>query len=359
MRWNLALLMVLAMLALIRQVAAWEEGDFEIFDLVDALEKAEGPEVNFYSWMGVTQKTPKVEIEKAFRKMTRSLHPDKNKGPQAQEKYARLSSIITILRDDGKRDRYNFFLKNGVPRWRGTGYLYRRHRPGFKAVIVFLAVLISGFQYLARYVAYTQEKNRMTGMIEQYKEMVREKNQKVLEAPITGRQRRSGGAASPAEAVTPLEDGPMYAVNQYGEEIELTLDNINPPRVLDVAIFRTPFWIVRGVLAVCPQGVRDKVLAMDMFESIRPRDEKADADAKRKVRKAELAKKRAAKRAAAAAQQKRQSPDLSDEEPYRSGEEDDEAAMAARAKEEELAAARRRRRMKAPGQATLKGGRRG
>ncbi|KAF8925548.1 hypothetical protein BGZ58_000709 [Dissophora ornata] len=352
MRWNLALLMVLAMLALVRQVAAWEEGDFEIFDLVDALEKAEGPEVNFYSWMGVAQKTPKADIERAFRKMSRSLHPDKNKGPKAQEKYARLSSIITILRDDGKRERYNFFLKNGVPRWRGSAYLYRRHRPGFKSVVVFLVILVSGFQYLARYVSYTQEKSRMSGMIEQYKEMSHEKHQKVLEGPITGRQRRAG--ATP-EAVTPLEDGPMYAVNQYGEEIELTLDNIHAPKVKDVVIFRLPFWIVKAILMVCPRGVRESVLSLGVFESIRPEDEQAESDAKRKLRKAELAKKRAAKRAA----QQKQSPNVSDDdEPYHSSGEEDEAALAARAKEEELAAARRRRRMKAPGQASLKGGRR-
>ena len=48
-------------------------GDFEIFDLVDALEKAEGSEVNFYSYIGVTQKTPKPEIERAFRKKSRTL----------------------------------------------------------------------------------------------------------------------------------------------------------------------------------------------------------------------------------------------------------------------------------------------
>ncbi|KAG0305788.1 hypothetical protein BGZ97_000978, partial [Linnemannia gamsii] len=73
MRWNLALLMALAILALLQTVAAWEEGDFEIFDLVDALEKSEGSEVNFYSYIGVTQKTPKPEIERAFRKKSRTL----------------------------------------------------------------------------------------------------------------------------------------------------------------------------------------------------------------------------------------------------------------------------------------------
>ncbi|KAF9156993.1 hypothetical protein BG015_008496 [Linnemannia schmuckeri] len=358
MRWNLALLMALAILALIQTVAAWEEGDFEIFDLVDALEKAEGPEVNFYSYIGVTQKTPKPEIERAFRKKSRTLHPDKNKGPKAQEKYARLSSIISILRDDGKRDRYNFFLKNGVPRWRGSAYLYRRHRPGFKSVVVFLFILASGFQYLARYVGYVQERKRMSGMIEQYKEMVREKQQKILEGPITGRQRRSNGNLTP-EAVTPLEEaeGPMYAVNQYGEEIELTLDNIHPPKAKDLIIARLPFWAVKLALLPCPQSVKDSVYAMSIFESIRPEGDKAEADANmRKIRKAELAKKRAAKRAA----QQKQSPSVSDDEDIAYGsEDDDEAVLAARAKEEELAAARRRRRMKAPGQASLKGGRRG
>lgn len=192
----------------------------------------------------------------------------------------------------------------------------------------------------------------MSAMIEQYKEMLREKHQKVLEGPITGRQRRAG---TTPEAVTPLEEGPMYAVNQYGEEIELTLDNIQPPRIKEVLIARLPFWAVKLALVVCPKSVRDRVLALDIFESIRPEDDQAEQDAKRKLRKAELAKKRAAKKAA----QQKQSPSVSDEEEVRGISDDDDAALAARAKEEELAAARRRRRMKAPGQASLKGGRRG
>ncbi|KAG0347947.1 hypothetical protein BG004_006510 [Podila humilis] len=73
MRLKIALFMALALLSLVQRVAAWEEGDFEIFGLVDALEKSEGPDVNFYSWMGVTQKTSKPEIERAFRKMSRAL----------------------------------------------------------------------------------------------------------------------------------------------------------------------------------------------------------------------------------------------------------------------------------------------
>jgi len=197
----------------------------------------------------------------------------------------------------------------------------------------------------------------MSSMIEQYKGMMREKHQRAMDGPLTGRQRRSGVTAE--EAAAPLiEDGPMYAVNQYGEEIELTLDNIHLPRIRDLFIFRIPFWTVKAILMVCPKGVRDSVLSLSIFESIRPEDERsqAEADAKRKVRKAELAKKRAAKRA-----QRKNSPNVSDDDEIdvSEEEEEDEAALAAQAKNEELAAARRRRRMKAPGQASLKGGRRG
>ena len=65
------------------------------------------------------------------------------------ERFARLGVISTILRNKEGRERYvigssqpccsqaltffnryDFFYKNGVPKWRGTGYYYSRFRPG-------------------------------------------------------------------------------------------------------------------------------------------------------------------------------------------------------------------------------------
>jgi DnaJ homolog subfamily C member 1 len=57
--------------------------------------------------------------------------PDKNPGVKGiHERFARLGVISNILRDGEKRKRYDFFYKNGVPKWRGTGYYYDRFRPG-------------------------------------------------------------------------------------------------------------------------------------------------------------------------------------------------------------------------------------
>src|SRR5438045_7587316 len=62
-----------------------------------------------------------------------------NKGPTdaelkrvyklANERYARLAVVADILRGPG-RERYDHFLKNGFPKWKGTGYYYSRFRPG-------------------------------------------------------------------------------------------------------------------------------------------------------------------------------------------------------------------------------------
>lgn len=88
--------------------------------------------------------------------------PDKNKGDVKQrDRFARLGKVVAILRDGHKRERYNFFYKNGVPRWRGTGYYYSRWRPGFFTVVAALCVLAGGLQYLVAWVNYHQEKKRI------------------------------------------------------------------------------------------------------------------------------------------------------------------------------------------------------
>ena len=47
--------------------------------------------------------------------------------------------------------RYDFFYKNGVPKWRGTGYYYSRFRPGLGVRVLFcfgmLAALTDGRTY--------------------------------------------------------------------------------------------------------------------------------------------------------------------------------------------------------------------
>ncbi|KAF8812521.1 DnaJ-domain-containing protein [Phlegmacium glaucopus] len=151
---------------LITTVLAWDKEDHEIFDLVSELEAAEGKETTFYSWLEVPFTASTNEIAKAYRKKSMQLHPDKNPNVKGiHERFARLGVISTILRNKESRKRYDFFYKNGVPKWRGTGYYYQRFRPGLGSVFVFLTILTSGLQYLVQRINYKRDLERIERIV--------------------------------------------------------------------------------------------------------------------------------------------------------------------------------------------------
>lgn len=87
--------------------------------------------------------------------------PDKNPGlPDAHKRFERLGLIHRILRDE-RRDRYNHFLENGFPRWRGTGYFYARFRPGLWTVLLFLVALSAGVQWLVQTLNFRKDQQRL------------------------------------------------------------------------------------------------------------------------------------------------------------------------------------------------------
>ncbi|THH32944.1 hypothetical protein EUX98_g1297 [Antrodiella citrinella] len=156
--------------ALLAGVLAWDKLDHEIFDLVSALEGAEGKGTTFYSWLDVPSTATTSEIAKAYRKKSVQLHPDKNQGlKNAHDRFSRLGVVSKILRDPETRKRYDFFYKNGVPKWRGTGYYYSRFRPGLGFVFMFLVLITSGMQYLVQRLNYRRDLERVEWIIQQAK----------------------------------------------------------------------------------------------------------------------------------------------------------------------------------------------
>lgn len=163
----------------------------------DEVQASEGHNATFYSFLGLKQSANQDDINKAYRKLSRSLHPDKarsnwlanynkppkpstkpgakptvhvqkNKQPsqgeinrfnkEASARFERLSLVANVLRGPA-RDRYDHFLANGFPKWRGTGYYYQRFRPGLGTVLLGLFVFVGGgVHYGALYLSWKRQR---------------------------------------------------------------------------------------------------------------------------------------------------------------------------------------------------------
>jgi molecular chaperone DnaJ len=65
-------------------------------------------EKDFYSELGVAKNATSAEIKKAYRKLARDLHPDKNPGnKRSEDKFKAVSEAYDVLSDDAKRKEYD------------------------------------------------------------------------------------------------------------------------------------------------------------------------------------------------------------------------------------------------------------
>lgn len=69
---------------------------------------------SFYEILGVSNTASDTEIKKAYRTLSFQYHPDKNKSPEAEEKFKEIGSAYEILSDSNKRKQYDMELK-GFP----------------------------------------------------------------------------------------------------------------------------------------------------------------------------------------------------------------------------------------------------
>lgn len=157
--------------------------------------------MTFYDFLGITPSANQADINTAYKKRSRVLHPDKvkqkfiadkttgrgkpknkkkpgvtvSKGPSkseinaaakaASDRFARLGLITNVLRGPG-RERYDHFLNNGFPKWKGTGYYYARFRPGLGSVLVGLFIFVGGGgHWIALHLSWKRQQDFVTRYI--------------------------------------------------------------------------------------------------------------------------------------------------------------------------------------------------
>jgi curved DNA-binding protein len=67
------------------------------------------PAEDFYSVLGVSRDASADEIQRAYRKLARTYHPDVNKDPAAEERFKQISEAYDVLSDPNQRRRYDAF----------------------------------------------------------------------------------------------------------------------------------------------------------------------------------------------------------------------------------------------------------
>lgn len=82
-------------------------------------------EKDYYEILGVPRNATKEEIKRAYRKLALQYHPDRNKSPEAEEKFKEISEAYAVLSDDQKRAEYDAYGRVGIGSRYTTEDLFR------------------------------------------------------------------------------------------------------------------------------------------------------------------------------------------------------------------------------------------
>ncbi|XP_054719995.1 dnaJ homolog subfamily B member 9-like [Uloborus diversus] len=77
---------------------------------------------DYYDILGVNKRASSRDIKKAFRKLAMQYHPDKNKDPQAEDKFREIAEAYEVLSDEDKRKQYDKFGKSAFESNNGGGF---------------------------------------------------------------------------------------------------------------------------------------------------------------------------------------------------------------------------------------------
>lgn len=76
---------------------------------------------DYYSILGIGRSATEDEIKRAYRKLALKYHPDKNKTPDAEEKFKLIAEAYEVLSDKKKREIYDQYGEEGLRRSTANG----------------------------------------------------------------------------------------------------------------------------------------------------------------------------------------------------------------------------------------------
>ena len=82
-------------------------------------------EKEYYDVLGVPKSATKDQIKEAYRNLALQYHPDRNKSPEAEERFKEISEAYAVLSDDEKRRQYDNFGKESIHQTYSAEDLFR------------------------------------------------------------------------------------------------------------------------------------------------------------------------------------------------------------------------------------------
>jgi len=77
---------------------------------------------NYYEILGISKDADQKEIKRAFRKLAKEYHPDKNKSNEAAAKFKEINEAFSVLSDESKRRQYDNVGYDGSQADGGGGF---------------------------------------------------------------------------------------------------------------------------------------------------------------------------------------------------------------------------------------------
>ncbi|MEM4359238.1 MAG: molecular chaperone DnaJ [Candidatus Bilamarchaeaceae archaeon] len=80
---------------------------------------------DYYEVLGVPRNASQDEIKRAYRRLAMQYHPDRNKSPDAEEKFKEISEAYAVLSDEQKRADYDAYGHVGFDRMYSAEDIFR------------------------------------------------------------------------------------------------------------------------------------------------------------------------------------------------------------------------------------------
>ncbi|CEP62965.1 Erj5p LALA0_S06e07954g [Lachancea lanzarotensis] len=220
---------------------AFTTEELEMFQLQNEIVRVyNNKDLDFYKLL----KLPKLkdstsqEIRKNLRKLSKTHHPDKNQ--KYRKLYERLSLATKLLENDSHRKTYDYYLKNGFPRYDYSkgGFHFSKVQPKTWFIAGFIYVACGLIHLIILRLQNDGNKSRINRFLREVR--AQDTSSGLGEKRLLFKQ---GADDEGKEIIVRLGD--VYAVQPDGQEALISTKDITSPGVRDCLLVTLPLWIWR------------------------------------------------------------------------------------------------------------------